>query len=57
MGRSMKSQFKYADKIGAEYVIALGDDEISTSSCKVRKMADGSETVVSFDGLIDFFNK
>lgn len=57
MGRSMKSQFKYADKIGAEYVIALGDDEISTASCKVRKMLDGSETVVSFDGLIDYFKE
>lgn len=55
MQRSFKSQFKYADKIGAEYVIALGDNEIESGKCKVRKMADGSEVEISIDSVCSFF--
>ena len=57
LGRSFKSQFKYADKIGAEYVIALGDNEIESGACKARKMADGSETELSLDKVVEFFIK
>lgn len=55
--RSFKSQFKYADKIGAEYVIALGDNELSSGVCKVKKMADGSEVEVSLDKVYDFLKE
>ncbi|MBE5744478.1 MAG: histidine--tRNA ligase [Clostridiales bacterium] len=55
VGRSFKSQFKYADKIGAEYVIALGDNEIESGKCKVKKMLDGSETEIELDEVVSFF--
>lgn len=29
--RGLKAQMKYADKIGAQYSIVLGDDEIATA--------------------------
>ena len=57
MGRSFKSQFKYADKIGAKYVIALGDNEIESGVCKVRNMLDGVEEEVSLDKVVEFFCK
>lgn len=53
-GRGIKSQFKYADKIGAEYVGVIGSDELAAGKIKVKKMADGSETTLPFDNLISF---
>ena len=46
MGRGIKAQFKYADKIGAEKVIVIGSDELATGKVKVKNMADGTENVV-----------
>ena len=57
LGRSFKSQFKYADKIGAKYVIALGDNEIESGICKARNMADGVETELPLDKVVEFFCK
>lgn len=57
IGRSFKSQFKYSDKIGAEYVIALGDNEIESGICKVKKMSDGSEEECSVNNIVEYFVK
>lgn len=51
MGRSIKSQFKYADKIGAEYVAVIGSSELENGAVKLKKMADGSEEIISFNAL------
>ncbi len=50
--RSLKAQMKYADKIGAQYVVMLGDSELESGVVKLRKMADGTETEVALDGGI-----
>ncbi len=44
VGRSFKAQFKYADKIKARYVIALGDNELANGTGKVKRMCDAVET-------------
>ncbi len=44
MDRSFKAQYKYADKIGARYVLAVGDSELAAGTAKVRRMEDGTET-------------
>ena len=49
MGRSLKAQMKYADKIGAEYVLVLGENEIAEGRAKLKKMASGEQTEVSLD--------
>ncbi|MBO5889549.1 MAG: histidine--tRNA ligase [Clostridia bacterium] len=54
MQRSFKSQFKYADKIGAEYVIAIGDNEIETGKVNVKKMIDGSTKEVDLSEIINY---
>ncbi len=52
--RSLKAQMKYADKIGAQYVVILGDSELESGVVKLRKMADGTETEVDLDsGLLE----
>lgn len=37
-GRSLKAQFKYADKLGARYTAILGDDEAQKGVVKLRDM-------------------
>ncbi|NLB81811.1 MAG: histidine--tRNA ligase [Clostridiaceae bacterium] len=51
LNRSIKSQMKYADKIGAEYVLVLGDDEISSGIGKLKNMRTGAETAVKLEDL------
>ncbi len=46
-GRSLKAQFKYADKLGAAYVTVLGEDEIQKDMITLRNMSTREETEVS----------
>ena len=54
MGRSFKSQMKYAGKQGIPYLAVIGDDELTSGEVKVKCMADGTETAVKLDGLTDY---
>ena len=49
VGRSFKAQFKYADKIGAANVLALGENELDSGSARLKRMADGYETETALD--------
>lgn len=51
MNRSIKSQFKYADKINAEKVGVIGSDELNKNVIKIKNMSDGSEKEVPFDKI------
>lgn len=57
MDRSVKAQFKYADKIGAEYVAVIGETEMNEGRLNIKKMADGSVNCVSFADIYDFLEK
>jgi histidyl-tRNA synthetase len=54
MARGIKAQFKYADKIKAEYVGVIGSSELEKGVVKMKNMADGSEEEVPFDKLTGF---
>ena len=47
--RSLKSQFKLADKVGARCVVVLGPDEVAAGVAKVRDMATHEEQEVALD--------
>lgn len=49
--RSMKAQFKYADKLGAEFCLAIGDSELESREASLRNMKSGVEIKVSLDDL------
>ena len=51
MGRSVKAQMKYADKIGARYSVIIGDDEISDGVLKLKNMQTGETKNVSADEI------
>lgn len=54
MARSVKAQLKYADKLGAKYVVVIGGTELETGVCNVKKMSDGSVTSVPFADIYAF---
>ena len=47
--RSLKSQFKLADKVGSRMVAVLGPDELAAGQVKVRNMATHHERLVKLD--------
>ncbi len=47
--RSLKSQFKLADKLGAARVAILGPDELAQGCAKLRDMATREEELVSLE--------
>ena len=49
IGRSLKAQMKYADKIGAKFVIVLGDNELEQKAVKVKNMTTGEQTELALD--------
>ncbi len=55
IGRGLKPQMKYADKIGAENTIVLGDDEINSGIVNVKNMQTGEKTEISIDKLTEYF--
>ncbi len=57
MERSIKAQFKYADKIGAKYVAVIGGNELAEGVMQVKNMSDGSSEGVAFDKAIEYFRR
>ena len=57
VGRSIKAQMKYANKINSEFTVVIGDNELEEGSAKLKCMADGTETVVSLDAFDEGFER
>ena len=53
VGRSVKAQMKYANKIGAAYSVILGDNEIDNDIVKLKNMETGEEEEVKVSALFD----
>ena len=51
VGRSLKAQMKYANKIGAAYTLIIGDSEVESGKAMLRDMQNSTQTEVS---LSDF---
>ncbi len=49
VGRSMKAQMKYADKIKAKFSMVIGDNELQSNQAKLRNMENGDERMVPLD--------
>ncbi len=50
--RSLKSQFKLADKLGAAHVVVLGPDEIAQGEVVLRNMETHDERRVALDDVV-----
>ena len=52
-GRSVKAQMKYADKLGAEYVVVIGDNEIAEGVVTLKNMKTGESESVALSQLVN----
>ena len=50
--RSMKAQFKYANRLNVKNVIVIAGDELEKGVVKLRNMAQSSETEVARDEIV-----
>lgn len=57
VGRSLKAQFKYADKLQARYVIVVGDDEIAKNEVMLKDMSTGEQKSIAIDKLLEELEK
>ena len=51
MGRSLKAQMKYADKLGARYVLMLGDSELESGRANLRDMQNSGQKEIELSQL------
>ena len=54
MGRSVKAQMKYADKLGCKFSCILGDNELAAGKANVKDMRTGESCEVQLDKLAEF---
>ena len=55
IGRSLKAQMKYADKIDAKYSMVIGDDELAAGKAKVKNMTTGETHELDLNGDLSKF--
>lgn len=49
VGRGLRAQMKYADKIGAKFSMVLGDNEIEQGKAVIKNMSSGEQTETVLD--------
>ncbi len=54
MGRNLKAQLKHADRIGAKFVLIVGENELSKDIVVVKDMKSGEQSEVAVDFAVDF---
>ncbi len=51
--RSVRAQFKAADRLGARYVVLVGEDELAAGEATVRDLASGEQKKVPLDKVAE----
>ncbi|NLI93633.1 MAG: histidine--tRNA ligase [Peptococcaceae bacterium] len=58
LGRGLKSQMKYADRVHARYVIIIGEEELNKNIAIIRDMKLGDQTEIAMDSVKSYiFNQ
>ena len=55
VGRSIKAQMKYANKIGAQFTIVLGEDEMKSGMAKIKNTDSGEIQEIEVSSIADKF--
>jgi histidyl-tRNA synthetase len=53
MGRSVKAQMKFANKLNARFVVILGDSEVESGKVELKNMTTGEGRDIHLDTLLD----
>jgi histidyl-tRNA synthetase len=51
LDRTIKNQFKYADRLNARYAAVIGEDELQEGSVTLKDMGSGAQRRISADDL------
>ena len=57
VGRSLKSQMKYAGKLGARFTLVLGEEELQTRCARLKDMVTGAEQPIELEDFADRFGQ
>ncbi len=58
VGRSVKAQMKYCDKIGAKFSVIIGDNELASGIVEVKDMKKSEKEETTLASLVDYvYNK
>jgi histidyl-tRNA synthetase len=57
VGRSLKAQMKYANKIGAHYTLMVGDSEIESGKANLKNMKESSQEEIELSKIVEYFVK
>ncbi|HVI83991.1 MAG TPA: His/Gly/Thr/Pro-type tRNA ligase C-terminal domain-containing protein, partial [bacterium] len=57
MARGLRAQMKQADRLGAAFVVVLGEEEARRGVAAVRDMATGAQHEVALDALPDALDR
>ena len=49
MGRSLRAQMKSADRLGARFVLIIGEDELASGRASIRDMRSGEQTAAALE--------
>jgi histidyl-tRNA synthetase len=53
LGRNIKGQFKYADRLHSKYTIIIGDDELDQSIVSIKNMKTSEQKQVPISNIIN----
>lgn len=56
-GRSVKAQFKYADKLSARFAVVIGEQEMATGNVVLKRLSDGQTFAMNREEIIDFMRR
>ena len=55
--RSLKAQMKYADKIGAEYTLIIGDSELESGRAQLKNMKKSEQREIEIDNIFEILKE
>lgn len=57
MGRNIKGQFKYSDRIKAQYTIVIGDNELDQNQVAIKNMETSTQKQVALEDILKEIRK
>ena len=57
MQRSVKAQFKYADKINANFCVVIGEDECKTKMLTLKNMKNSEEKQMTYEEILNYLRQ
>ncbi|WP_069649403.1 histidine--tRNA ligase [Caloranaerobacter ferrireducens] len=57
LGRSIKAQFKYANKLDAKFTLVLGEDELNKGLVKIKNMDTGQQIDIKIEEISKFIKE